>query len=456
MWWILWMSCARPGGVEALRACADLPCQEAALDAAVDADPAAVRAWLPQVADPLAQVALVSRLGGRDPALLAGLCPQLSPPASLRCERFASRPHLRQGGRGPTPQPRAAPGPGPAGLFLSPSLAPVLPATAARPDCGARCREVARGAARDGDAVQADLGCAALADPRESSECRFEAAEAAVAQLGAAGLATALPLCAASTFSGSCLDHVTVLAAPPAVPADRVDPQAVAQARRVAATLAAAAGPQAALATDYFWATWVGSAFAGQRQVHGDLAALLPAQALPHLRFEAARVLLAQAGPTTDLDAMADALLAALDPAGAHPGGPGAGPRLPVVVARVPRPAWLRDLPGEDTIPSVFALGTARRPTDLDPAVDARLALLAAMALDPSLPVVPGLSALLGDPDRPELLRWAVALTLSLREPAALQAWAATRTDPSPRVQRRLLRAPLPPHPAQRVPSASQ
>lgn len=445
---LLLLACTPVDPVERWQQCADPDCRLRELDAALALDPQAVREGLVAEPDPLAQVALVTELGSRDPSLLDGLCPRLSPAAGRRCERLTQRPHLgqaappRSGAAGDEAAAQAArPGGGPAGdHLLVPPRATVVPDPQARAAADVACARDqaclaarARDAAARGQLVEVEAACSLLPGPDGSQdECRFRAAERVVARQGAAGLAQAVDLCVSSRYAADCLAHVVGLVTPASVPATQVDPAAVAEAEGVADRIrsAVAAEPAGAVAASLMWSLWVATAFEpvpGERpaEVRGDLLDHLPAEAAPHVRFSAAMRLVVER-PGLDLPALALAVDQAL-----MRRGPAASqaPRLPVVAPLSPVSLWPADLPGEEVVPATWARGTLRRPTSSDPQEDTVLAVLAALGLAPGA-VSPGaLLQILSDPDAPELHRWAAVLGLGARAPLRLRDWPTRNPD---------------------------
>ncbi|NOY26739.1 MAG: hypothetical protein GXP62_12775 [Oligoflexia bacterium] len=439
----LLLACTSPTGLDALRACADLDCQQATVATAMGLDPRGTGIWLSEQHDPLLQVALVTTLGGHNPALLAGICPRLLPPARQRCDRFVERPHL-----GPPPKPRPSsderPGGGPLGTAMR---VPDWPQAQADPQaknqvsqrCGLDPACVDQAARDAGSALRADLAEAACLnlykDPARAGECRFQAAESAVSAAGFDGLPVALKLCVASAFASDCLSHTLVLILPTATPANQVNPAAVQVMAAAADQIASIIGgpePRTALslaaseASDLAWNLWICSAFGisspgPAASVRGDLLDLVPPTAARHVRFAAASVMV-RSRPRATVDALVVATRQALSRRGAP--GPNA-PRVPVVAPRIGGHLWAADFPGEERVPATWALGMTRRPTSEDPDVDLQLAVISALASNPVPPPAAPLLALLDDQRRPETVRFAAALALSARQPDALRDWAA-------------------------------
>lgn len=448
---LLWLliACTPPSGVDALEACSTLDCQQRALGPALDADPAATLDWVREQRDPLTQVALVTTIGSRDPGLLVGVCATLSPEAAQRCDRFVERPHLQQPVHsGPPPGTRPAGGPAGTSLMVPPQPALVGdPAT--RADVGSRCardshcvQQAARDAGAALDAAAAEAACQILSSGDLSAdECRFQAAESAVATAGIDGLSTALALCAASAFDSDCLIHSLALTLPPSVAADAVDPQAVADMRGHVERLGQimGGGAAAAQAVDLAWNLWICAAYGVGSPgpgplVRGDLLDHLPAEAAPHVRFAAASRV-AMTRPEDPVEALALATEHALAQRGqAQPGAA----RRPVVVPRIGGHLWAGDLPGEEQVPATWARGPTRRPTSTDPTVDMQLAVISAMAMNPGRLPPRHLLALIGDEAVPEHVRWAAAMTVGGESPRVLAEWAQRNQDSSSLVQGRL------------------
>lgn len=443
----LLLACARPDPVDRWLACTDLDCRSAALDAALEQDAPAVRARVVAEPDPLAQIALVTELGSRDPALLADLCPQLSPTAGRRCLRLTERPHLGQA----TPPPSAPdptrgqrPGGGPAGDLLAvPVRAPAPADPIAQAQAQAACQQDlaclhtrARRAAEQAQPAQAEAACSLLPAPDGSrDECRFRAAERVVAARGVGGLPMAVDLCVSSRFAADCLAHLVGLVTPPSVPADKVDPGAVARAAEVAAQIEAAwgEGPAASQAVDLMWSGWVATAFepvpgAPLGPVRGDLLDHLPPRAEAHVRAAAALRWVVE-HPGQDVSALARALEEALARRGPVAAD---APALAVVPPVSTVSLWPSDLPGEEQIPATWGRGTLRRPTSSDPTQDTILAVISAIGQAPGEVAPRALFRLLADPEAPALHRWAAALALGTRSPQGLQQWAARNPDGPP------------------------
>jgi hypothetical protein len=390
---------------------------QAVLDAAPQGTPA-VAAALNGIVDPVLQVVAVTRLADQGALLTADLCRALEQQATRRrCFRFARRPHLTQDDLSQPVRERARPAPGPPAALLAPDPAVESTLTGvSTSDPG--CRDMphdechvhyARLAARKGRVADAAGLCAAVTEERWRWECAFEAAEQAARRGGAPGHLGMVELCLrAGTFRARCLQHGVRLLALTA-------PDANAPAPAWAPIL------ETAESMDAFWADRDPDFGAWQRQrlwsyatyhaygatphLTGAPLSALPDEARPHVEMAAAYRLLADPAVAADgtLTNAGRALQAALDqpPAGDPPDRPGA--RL-----HSPDPRWnIDDSDAESEIPALFCLGSGRRASATDPAVDRRIALVEAAARQ--------------DPPRLDLV------TAGTVDPDPLVTWTAAR-----------------------------
>ncbi len=408
-----------PDPVASLEACTDAACQAEWIGAAWERDPERSWAVVLGVEAELERTVLVTQLASAIPGALEGRCQALPEGSSrARCMRQTRRPHLQAHHVEAIRQQRGAPprsAPGPRWAY------PPLPA-------------------RDIPVEGHDC------EGEERDECLFRAAEAMVVHRGLEGLEHGVGLCAASAFGPRCLGHLLELASPPAPPADAAARADVDAAVRAVQHIRAVAGDEETgdQWADFVWSLWLTTAYDQARELRGDLLDTLPAEAAPQLRFAAAWKLVRaeQAGPF-ELESTAVTLSQALEQ---RAPAPLESPALYPASTTSSRHSWNGERRGEGAIPAAFCMGTTRRATDPDPAVDLRLAILEARARLPRAPDAQDFLALVGT-DHPEVLRWTGARLGSMLEPDAAQAMLADSAEgETPLVLGRLEAGRITPH----------
>ncbi len=388
------VGCQPTDPLQRLEACGDAACLVEVLPAAWERDPDGCWALVLSQGDPMTQAGLVAAIASHHPGALEERCTDLPLGGTRgRCMRLTRRPHLRpahQGRQRPHgPAPRSAPGPGSAALPLPPAPVAVTP-----PDCGGA----------------------------EASECAFRAAERAVLEGRGAALERALGLCALSDHGPDCVEHVLELSVPGVPPADAASLAQLEEATAAAGRAREAAGDPlvGALYEDWFWSVWAPTAYAAAQRLDGRLLDALPPAAQPQLRFALAWAMLRrdeeQREPELEgLEVRLRDLLAERPPLPPEP-----GPLQPASVVHSPD-FWMGERRDERAIQASYCLGSMRRASSDDPTLDARLALLEALARQrPAPPAAPFL-ALVGS-EEPELIRWTGARIGGVLDPEAAQA----------------------------------
>ena len=403
---------------------------------------AAVAGAINGIADPLLQVVAVTRLANQGALLTAALCQALDLQATRRrCTRFARRPHLTQDDLSQPVRKRARPAPGPPAALLAPDPTVVSTLTGdagAAQDCGDQPHDecqvrFARLAARKGRVAEAAGACAAIGEERWSWECAFEAAEQSARRGGAPGHRGMVELCLRTgTFRARCLQHGVRLLALDAPDASG-SAQAWAPVVEVAGSMEsfwADRDPRfGAWQRQRLWSYATFHAYGDTPHLTGAPLAVLPADAHPHVAMAAAYRLLADpaVAPDGTLTNAGRALEAALEqpPASDAPDRPGAG-------LHPPDPRWSIDEGDEEAaIPATFCLGSGRRATSADPAVDRRIALVEAAARQEP-PRLDLLEAGAVDPD--PLVQWTAARVAQWHAPGGPGSGRVSgRTQPDPR-----------------------
>jgi hypothetical protein len=305
------------------------------------------------------------------------------------CMRLSHRPHLFEAPRQKVAQrTRAAGGP------VDSELLPARPvdSSAGRAPAAALdgCQEgegatacadrLAMDAARSGRAGDIAGLCNAIEAPKLRSECRFAAAEAALAAGGPAAVPDAVPLClAAGDYLAHCLGHgVTRLAerAPAANAPAGAWAEVIAGSEALGEALRPYDASLAASAADRVYAEAAALAYAKAGAIDGAPFDALPDAADPAIRASLAWELVKR-GELRDATTLADAVagLAAAE-ARRLPDAPAVERPARVVV----RNRWGTDDRTSAAFPAAWWRGTARRPADPDPAVDRALCVLEAVA----------------------------------------------------------------------------
>lgn len=447
-------ACGRDDPVGTLLICRDQACCGAALLAAWEADRPRVEAWLVALPPEDGRDLLVEQLALTQPgdaARICGLLPKTGDAAN-RCAARVDRPHLQPGSGRKVGEEEVAAGSaaGPRSTTLGvPALPPPPWAAATEAEYGsliegcdqpepALCgRFAARARAERGDLSGAGLACVA-ADPARGqaySECLFQAAEAMAEARGAEGFGPALTLCAASSFSPMCVAHILTLIGPRVPAADDVTADDVAGAlAAVAAIRAATEGSprQQASYIDWYWSTWTGTTWRWARRVDGRVAAMLPAEARPHVAVAVAARLVRDEHPDAlQLEPFVEKVRAALaDPGGPAPGSP--AQRRYRLLTQIERESWNDDIGKEKAFPAAWVMGPGRRAVAPDdPETDLLIATLVAVSQAKNPPPAGFFLDLAGQRERPLLVRWAAARIGAALDPAA----ASALTDPEPLVQ---------------------
>ncbi len=381
------VSCERQP--QTLADCDDLACRVAWLEARPDLPREELRVALKQVQDPVDRELVIMRLVETQPgrtAVLCGLLPQGA--ARRRCTAIQDRPHLwlelpsgePEGGRlggGPTSRR-----PLPSDDVVSP-YADVLPVTAhceatADPNSCQGLR--ARGAAQAGDPAAAAALCRGMSDDRWREECLFMAAEEAIDHLGVEAYKASSELCLGSgRFASNCQVHLVILLASrlPAVAGVTGDWQrALAIADRIQSTWLEVDPAFGAVMLGRFWAEVTFRSIMASLVPAGDLLDVLPSEAAPHLRAAVAwRMFRDGGGGDLDLDGWVERLSVLLQAR--------AGVPAPCTTAPLYDPVedfWGRDGEGEEEIPALVYISTARRATSEDLAEDLTICVLEAAA----------------------------------------------------------------------------
>ncbi len=403
-------------------------------------DPVAAAAEIDALADPIARVAAVNALADADVPITWTFCAALQDAsARQRCERFVTRPHLTEEAMSQPERDRdrAAPGP-PAGLLAPrPGVASSLSVAAPADDrCAAgddAChRKEAALVARLGQAEAAAGLCAAIADPRWSQECRFEAAEAAAKQRGADGQQDMAELCLGTGgYQARCFHHGARLLAT-AAPDAAAPPEAWDPLRESAASMAVFWTERdpafGRWQQDRLWSYALWQAMAHTPTPGAGSLTGLPPEATPHIRQALALRMMPEAPRSAGLDARLQALNEALDfippvfvargrPERMHPGAP----------------LWPTDVNAEDeAMPAAFCLGSSRRTVSPDRDVDGRIVLLEAAARQ-----TPPLTALLqeGSQEADPQVQWTARRLLRGSPPPPTDA--ADSPPPHPPSDRR-------------------
>ncbi len=194
------------------RGCSTVECEASQAVQQWSTDPSGVAARVAAIPDDIERTYVVGKLAEAYPDQTSTLCSALPPGrAQERCVRISSRDHLA-----PRSLAQAADR---AGTAARDGANPLQGATAARADAPlAPCTELAdlpacldeqaQLAARAGEVDRAEAFCSHHGDPVWADDCRFSAAEAATAALGASGYPLAAALCTRSLrFEQECLMH---------------------------------------------------------------------------------------------------------------------------------------------------------------------------------------------------------------------------------------------------------
>ena len=419
--------------------CPDPTCRHETLETAWASEPESVLAALPGL-DPVEQETLVQFLLGNYPQQQKMLCDALPPdsPGGQRCARVQARPHLTQGRHRPIDSFTARKASGPSQSVLPPPKTPppdwldLTDSLLGDCDPGGECvREKAAEAALSGDVRAAGAICKNGASVQDESywECLFETAEVLAAAERYPSWGLSARLCSASAaFIHGCLHHSLALALPDIPAADAFDTASISDAQQAAAAFSEAVGGHGMgiLYVDRVWALWTWQSYQHASTVTGQLIAVLPQAATPHIRLAAAYRLMAS---RTDWSISLDALSTALTTALTERTAPAtSGPRHTPVIGKQAG-FWPEDLPGEEAIPAVYCAGDSRRATDTDPDTDARLAILEASGRLSPPPPADFFAAVVKDAGEPEVVRWTAARILQALNPeaaAALQVEALT------------------------------
>ncbi|MEC7946323.1 MAG: hypothetical protein VX265_02075, partial [Myxococcota bacterium] len=331
-----------------------------------------------------------------------------NPSTQEYCMRLSHRPHLFEAPRQRLARRfRAAGGPVdtellPAGVVNSPASSASATALA---DCGegedetACADRKAMEAARAGRAGDIAGLCNAIEAPKLRAECRFAAAEAAVATDGPAAVAEAAPLClAAGEFLAHCLGHiVTRLAerAPEASAGPGAWHEVIAGSEAMAASLQPFDRALATSAANRVYAEAAALAYARAGAIDGAPFDALPTGAAPAVRASLAWELVrrGELRGVSDLDT-AVAVLAEAETR-RRPGVPA----LPSPAEVIVRNRWGADDPVSQSFAASWWRGTARRPTHHDPDIDRALSVLEAVA-DIRGPAAPMLTAAIQHSER--------------------------------------------------------
>jgi hypothetical protein len=407
-------------------ACPDPICRHETLDQSWQTEPEVVLATLPDL-DPIEQQTLVQFLLTSHPQEQQRICGALpeSSPGGQHCARVKARPHLTQSKNRQITAFSPRPGGGPSrNILLPPRVGPAPWEGRDRIDLGDCARDTACvteraiSAALSGDLAMAGTICRSGASSLEETrwECLFETAEAIARTGRSSQWSQAVTLCvAAQSFVHGCLHHTLTLAMPDIPPADGFSPADITAARQAAADFSSAVGggELGGLYADRMWASWTWQAYFHATEVTGQLLAVLPPEAHPHVRLAAASRML-EAGTDwsvslADLHDTLDAILARQDPPQSHG-------TLHRPTSRKRPDFWPEDLAHEDTIPAIYCTGDSRRATDPDPGIDAQLAILEAAGRLDSPPPSEFFANVVRDTDAPEVVRWTAARILSGRD----------------------------------------
>ena len=345
-------------------------------------------AALTAITDPTERIVVVKKLLDINPRR-PEICGQLPPGDALQyCKRIQQRPHLSE-----TPPPvstaQTRPGGGPSNMELGGGIAGgfVVDLTPLEPDCAASadvraCRsEAALVSADAGRMEEAVRVCLSMEAGRWRGECLFSTAETGLKS--GSTYARSMEVCMAATpYTQQCHSHLISAQAirSPGATSPASDWVEVVKAATSIETAWAAYDPaMGRLMVDRFWSEAVRLSYLEQRIV-GDPLDHLPLEAAPHIRAAITRRLLEDAPspqPTlADWVTVAEAALAARSEA----------PQAPMSIRNRRkaklwvRDRWQEDGEGEDTIPATFYMGSARRPTDPDPAIDLQLCLMEGIA----------------------------------------------------------------------------
>jgi hypothetical protein len=353
-------------------------CRQARIEAVFESAPAQLPEMLRELTDPIEQLALVRRFvdrGGSDLEVLCSHVPSELISLGHECGRMLVRPHLRTASvqRASKPETlvsRSRNGP------AWPSLKPDKPLpnvwaqmTPILAECGAEslrdtCQhQAALNAAERGDAPAVAAACLGVPKGRWREECFFDAVKSMTRSWVPDRIAGAVRLCAATNpnWFDLCLERAitnrngeahTALIAPLDMP---TDPRWDQLQRRAAAAQSALQEWNPVLAqaaVSRFWARVAGRSAAKTKTLpKGDLAHWSRRQK-PHIRAAVAwQAWIRQSPKLTNIDAM---------PPEIH--------------------AWVQDRAGEEQIAAVHYFYGDRRALAADPAVDALLCHLEAVA----------------------------------------------------------------------------
>lgn len=378
-WWPLWVfALVLQACGEDLSDCDEVHCRQAKIEAVFESAPAQLPEMLRDVTDPIEQLALVRRFvdrGGSDLEVLCSHVPSELVSLGHECGRMLVRPHLRTAPvqRGAKPEPLVSrPRNGPAWPSLKPDEP--LPNTWAQmtplfAECGAEslrdaCQhQAALNAAERGDATAVAAACLGVSKGRWREECFFDAVKSMTRSWVSDRIGGAVRLCAATNpnWVDLCLERAITnrngeAHAAQIPPLDMpTDPRWDQMQRRAAAAQSALQewNPELAdAAVSRFWARVAGRSAAKTKTLpKGDLAHWSRRQR-PHVRAAVAwQAWVRQSPNLAKIDAM---------PPGIH--------------------GWVHDRAGEEQIAAVHYFYGDRRALAADPAVDALVCHLEAVA----------------------------------------------------------------------------
>ena len=430
-----------PEPASAWTACPDPMCRHEILAQSWQTEPDVVLASLPGL-DPIEQQTLVQFLLTSHPQQQPTICGALpaDSPGGQHCARIKARPHLTQSKNRQVTAFTPRPGGGPSRNILLPPRAE--PASWLRREkialgeCGkdTTCvTEKASNTALEGDLETAGTICRSGVSSLEETywECLFETAEVIARTKRSSQWAQAVTLCVATqSFVHGCLHHTLTLAMPDIPPADSFSAADIEAARQAAADFSAAVGggELGGLYADRMWASWTWQAYFHADEITGQLAAVLPEAAQPHIRLAAAyRMLESRTDWSVSLDALSTDLQSTL----ARQTPPESDGKTHRPTSRKRPDFWPEDQAHEDTIPAIYCTGDSRRATDPDPSIDRMLAILEASGrLKNSSPPADFFARVIQDTAAPEVVRWTAARILSAQDRSAAAALSVPDATP--------------------------